>query len=70
MPKLLLYDAAWVGFAEGEGLGLREPQELRVPWGSDSLLAYEDHGGKVLILGRFGKRKLNLDYRTTNTTSK
>ncbi len=65
MPKLLLYDAAWVGFAEG--LGPREPQELRVSWGSDSLLAYEDHRGKVLILGRFGKRKLKL---TTNTTSK
>lgn len=34
MPKFILYDAAWTGFAEG--LGLREAQELRAPWESDS----------------------------------
>jgi hypothetical protein len=30
MPKFILYDAAWGGFAEG--LGIREPQELVGPW--------------------------------------
>jgi hypothetical protein len=33
MPKFILYDAAWGGFAEG--LGIREPRELRTPWDKD-----------------------------------
>jgi hypothetical protein len=30
VPKLLLYDAAWGGLVEG--LGLREPRDMKMPW--------------------------------------
>jgi hypothetical protein len=30
VPKLLLYEAAWGGLAEG--LGLREPRDMKIPW--------------------------------------
>jgi hypothetical protein len=35
IPKFLLYDALWGGFAEG--LGIREHRELRAPWESEHI---------------------------------
>ena len=48
IPKFFLYDAAWGGFAEG--LGLRQPQKLPVPWLSDSPVASEGLPVRCFVL--------------------
>jgi hypothetical protein len=40
IPKFILYDAAWGGFAEG--LGIREPRELRAPWETEQIEEVEN----------------------------
>ena len=43
IPKSILYDAAWGGFAEG--LGIREPRELRAtPWETEQIEEVENVG--------------------------